>query len=564
MKALRKISGKPSILAGLALITGIIISVFPVIGHALASDYIATGVLEHSFTYGTMYHDYVMGTAYNPATDTYWNIDGGKTPSNVYEYLEDGTIVTSGTVPLDGRAIVYRPEDGNIYIASYGGGVYQLNLPFDGTVTLIHSAILQDRQCGIAFANGGNIFDVYNGTVREYDFASGGVVRTFSLSPTNYPSGTTHPYNTQIASDGADLYFLSEVDDIYVYDFNGVYQTTVDLNHPSFDSFNAPFSLSYANERIYIQDTSDHIVYGYRIKEVGTVPDIKANGSDGPLTIAPSDTLSLTVELAAGSNSGQNADWWVLGDTPFGWYRYNVPGDTWQPGMTVTHQGPLFDLSVFEVLNGSLPLGNYTFYFGVDTNMNGSIDMGQIYYDSVDVNISEYNPCNILFDDANASMWFGGDDRVARNVGVGQSIILQSNCYINSVGFKFSRYFDYSLNPEGHGHEVTLVLNVRTNDGTIINTVEKVLPAEFNGGWVAFDIEQNLADSEKYIFTCYLKDGEILEYNTVVLGNTEDMLPNSDGYAGGAQGLGIDMEDWNIWGTHPWDFNFQMNGTPTP
>jgi hypothetical protein len=116
-------------------------------------------------------------------------------------------------------------------------------------------------------------------------------------------------------------------------------------------------------------------------------PDIKANGSDGPVTITQSDNLSVTVELDAGDNSGENADWWVVADTPFGWYYYNL-STGWQPGITCTYQGPLFDLSPFEVLNMSgLPVGCYTFYFGVDLNMNCVID-SPIYYWSVYVCIT--------------------------------------------------------------------------------------------------------------------------------------------------------------------------------
>ena len=51
--------------------------------------------------------------------------------------------------------------------------------------------------------------------------------------------------------------------------------------------------------------------------------------------------------------------------------------------------GPLFDLATFGVMNMTgLPTGTYTFYFGVDMVMNGSIDMGQIFYDSVWVAIT--------------------------------------------------------------------------------------------------------------------------------------------------------------------------------
>jgi hypothetical protein len=57
--------------------------------------------------------------------------------------------------------------------------------------------------------------------------------------------------------------------------------------------------------------------------------------------------------------------------------------------MNVTYQGALFNLGSYGVMNLSgLPLGSYTFYSGVDTNRNGSIEMGQILYDSVNVTIT--------------------------------------------------------------------------------------------------------------------------------------------------------------------------------
>ncbi len=117
-------------------------------------------------------------------------------------------------------------------------------------------------------------------------------------------------------------------------------------------------------------------------------PDIKANGSNGPVNITPHDNLVVTVELNPGSHSDEDADWWVAANTPFGRYYYDVGGGSWIPGFSVTYQGALFDLSPFEVLNMSgLPVGTYTFYFGVDMIMNGSLDYDQLYYDSMEVNI---------------------------------------------------------------------------------------------------------------------------------------------------------------------------------
>jgi hypothetical protein len=37
--------------------------------------------------------------------------------------------------------------------------------------------------------------------------------------------------------------------------------------------------------------------------------------------------------------------------------------------------------------SAGLPIGIYTFHFGVDLLMNGSLDFDQLHYDSVDVNI---------------------------------------------------------------------------------------------------------------------------------------------------------------------------------
>jgi hypothetical protein len=79
-----------------------------------------------------------------------------------------------------------------------------------------------------------------------------------------------------------------------------------------------------------------------------------------------------------------------LADAPFGWYYYDGSKETWLPGFNVSYQGPLGEVSPpLEVLNTSdLPIGNYTFYFGVDGWRNGRLDEEYLYYDSVDVNIT--------------------------------------------------------------------------------------------------------------------------------------------------------------------------------
>ncbi len=124
------------------------------------------------------------------------------------------------------------------------------------------------------------------------------------------------------------------------------------------------------------------------------LPDVKANGSEGPINLGTSDTLSVSISLTAGSSLGVDCDWWVAVAIPFGWYYFDVGTMLWvlagssYTDLSSTFQGPLFDLVTFTVLNmDGLPAGTYTFYFTVDTNRNGYLDLSQLYYDSVVVNI---------------------------------------------------------------------------------------------------------------------------------------------------------------------------------
>ena len=260
-----------------------------------ASYYFPQAIVTHTLVSGVF--SLGTGITYNPTTDTYWSVDGNTPTEEIYEQNPNGTFLISSTVPLDGRAIAYRPEDGNIYIRGYNNGLYRLTLPFDGTVTMVLPNIFQDIQCGFAFANGGNVFDVYDGVVKEYDFATGTELRSFTLSPL-YPSGLTYPYNCQIASNGTDLYFLSDPDDVYVYDLDGNLKTVVDLNHLTFDTHVAPFSFSYTNERIYVRDLGETKWYGFSIKGFADITLTPATGfaatTVSGLGFAPNSAITIT------------------------------------------------------------------------------------------------------------------------------------------------------------------------------------------------------------------------------------------------------------------------------
>ena len=118
-------------------------------------------------------------------------------------------------------------------------------------------------------------------------------------------------------------------------------------------------------------------------------PGIQANGSNGPLSVSSGTPVSVTVSLNPGGYAAQNADWWVAESTPSGTFNYyNLSAGAMVPGLLPTHQGPLFNLGSTPLLNSSdLTAGTHTFYFGVDLNMNGLLDINATYYDSVKVSV---------------------------------------------------------------------------------------------------------------------------------------------------------------------------------
>jgi hypothetical protein len=124
------------------------------------------------------------------------------------------------------------------------------------------------------------------------------------------------------------------------------------------------------------------------ISTVGPTPDIKANGSDGPITLGTSDPLSISISLSSGSFSGNPADWWIVVNTPSGeWQYYDLSLGDYTPGLMPSLQGfPLVDFGSTVIFNTSgLGAGTYTYYFAVDRG-------GQLSFDSVVVTVTVIDP----------------------------------------------------------------------------------------------------------------------------------------------------------------------------
>lgn len=96
--------------------------------------------------------------------------------------------------------------------------------------------------------------------------------------------------------------------------------------------------------------------------------DIKANGSDGPITVTQNNPVVIDISLKPGDGNGQPADWWIAVKTPFSqpdeWWSYVYPN--WVQEIRMVAQGGIVPFESFEVLNGPLQPGKYTFYFALD------------------------------------------------------------------------------------------------------------------------------------------------------------------------------------------------------
>lgn len=170
----------------------------------------------------------------------------------------------------------------------------------------------------------------------------------------------------------------------------------------------------------------------------------------------------------------------------------------------------------------------------------------------------------IKFEAGGASGWFGGDDRSAfgpRDIGVGCSVLIDDDIVLESFSFAFETRFDYSENPDGTGHDVTLPLNVRNEAGAVLKTVQLNLPASYAGGWATWTgIDLNVDAGTTLVFTTFL----VGAYDTNEYTNYHS-ADAAAGYANGArytkQGASdAEMEQWAGWNEHPWDAKFWVQG----
>ena len=133
-------------------------------------------------------------------------------------------------------------------------------------------------------------------------------------------------------------------------------------------------------------DTSKVLTVSQAGVETSPAPDIKANGSDGQVTLGTSDSLSVSVSLAANGSLGVECDLWLIVNTPTGeWEYFDLSLGVYTPGLMPSLQGfSLVDFGSTEIFNTSgSGAGTYTYYIAVD------LGGGKLFWDSVVVTVTD-------------------------------------------------------------------------------------------------------------------------------------------------------------------------------
>ncbi len=202
----------------------------------------------------------------------YWSTTGGgSSGTRLARYDAAGNVVGTYAPGLDFRSI-FTDGSGNVFARRYANAtIYQQTAPgvFSDYLTLTGGSL--DNQSSVVMNEDGQYVAMKSGNVTVWD-ATGAFDYTFTL---NGFSGS-YPYDRGIAV-AEDYLFTYYNQTLSAWDYAGnlLDQTTLAGAGTSFDSY---FSLSYANDHIFVVDYARGLWRGYdiglstqRIPEPGTL-----------------------------------------------------------------------------------------------------------------------------------------------------------------------------------------------------------------------------------------------------------------------------------------------------
>jgi cysteinyl-tRNA synthetase len=147
--------------------------------------------------------------------------------------------------------------------------------------------------------------------------------------------------------------------------------------------------------------------------ETKPVAAITAAGCTDQVYVEPDTQFSLTLSLYPENEDGTDGDWWLVANASEQWYYYLYPQGWFASdfgSLAPAYQGPLTRLPKLTISDTELTgldrtQGKVTFYFGVDTVRNGSIDLSAVFYNSVDVDFSTRESTDACSRLASAETW---------------------------------------------------------------------------------------------------------------------------------------------------------------
>lgn len=118
---------------------------------------------------------------------------------------------------------------------------------------------------------------------------------------------------------------------------------------------------------------------------------LTANGSRLPLTLASSAELRLSIAYEGGRSSDAPFDWWLAltSTLPPPNHLLFYSAGSWGSEQAPVFQKPLLPMAEQEILVISdIPVGTYTFYFGVEAQADGELDIDLLDYDSLTLTVN--------------------------------------------------------------------------------------------------------------------------------------------------------------------------------
>lgn len=121
----------------------------------------------------------------------------------------------------------------------------------------------------------------------------------------------------------------------------------------------------------------------------GQVLTVQGNGHIDELSLRADEAFALSLEIDA-QGSTEQADWFVIKQSSSGFQYFDLNTGTFQDGTSATLQGPLTSASADSVYTAAsgLAAGSYSFYFGVDTTVNGQVDIDTLVFDELSLTVT--------------------------------------------------------------------------------------------------------------------------------------------------------------------------------